>query len=315
MTEKKLNIAILGATSHIAKGLIFNFLSKGGFNLDLYTRSASKVKRFLNSIQITASKACVIHEGYSDFLNDIHDIIVNCVGVGTQKNLKGNYSLYFTVTEEYDNLVIRYLHNKNSDALYVSISSGAVYGRDHTAPVTEDSLLHVKVNHVTSEDYYSIARLNAEAKHRSFCNLKIVDLRIFSYFSRFIDLADSYFITEVIDCILNKKVLIVDNKNIIRDYVGPKDLFSIILKCIDARNINGAFDVTSSKAVEKKELLDLFSYRYGLRYEVGQSLSHVSPTGSKNIYCSEYDNAIFLGYTPEFSSMETIRQEIKYILT
>ncbi|MDB4264749.1 NAD(P)-dependent oxidoreductase [bacterium] len=309
-----MNIAILGATSHIAKSLIFNFFRKEDVHLELYSRSLSKLLDFLGSIKKTSSDA-YLHEGYSDFFENFHDVVINCVGVGTQNKLKGNYSLYFTVTEEYDNLVLDYLRKKNPYALYISFSSGAVYGREHTAPVEEHSLNHVKVNHVSTEDYYAIARLNAEAKHRSYCNLKIIDLRLFSYFSRFIDLNDGYLITEVVNSILNKKVLITDNVNIVRDYLNPKDLFSIIRKCMNAGKINGAFDVTSSKAVEKWEILDLFSSKYGLKYEVGKTLSHASPTGTKNIYCSEYNSATTIGYTPEFSSIDTMEQEAKYILT
>ena len=83
---------------------------------------------------------------------------------------------------------------------------------------------------------------------------------------------------------------------------------------MDAGKINEAFDVVSSKPVEKREILDYFSLEYGLKYEIGRSLSHVSPTGSKNIYWSKYINTNSIGYKPVFSSMDTIKQESKYIL-
>jgi nucleoside-diphosphate-sugar epimerase len=311
---KKSKIAILGSTSHIAKGLINNFLKSGGFNLHLYTRSPEEVHSFLGAIEKSTNKECAIHEGYSDFIKCSYDVLINCVKVGTLNKLRSNYAQYFTVTEEYDNLAIGYLCNKCPDTLYVSFSSGAVYGREFSAPVEENTTNSIRVNNVAAEDYYAIARLNSEAKHRSFKNLKIVDLRIFSYFSRFIELTDGYFITEVMDCILNKKVLVTDNANIVRDYVHPEDIFSIIRKCMDAAKINKAFDVTSSKPVEKREILDYFSLEYGLEYEISRSLNHASATGSKNIYCSKYNKALGIGYKPKFSSMDTIRQESKYIL-
>lgn len=311
---KKSKIAILGSTSHIAKGLINNFLNSGDFSLNLYTRSSDKVHSFLGAIGKSPDKDCVIHEGYKNFMKSSHDVVINCVGVGTLNKLRGNYTVYFTVTEEYDNLVIGYLCNSCPNAFYISFSSGAVYGREFLAPVEENTMNSIKVNHVTTEDYCSIARLNSEAKHRAFKDLNIVDLRIFSYFSRFIDLADNYFITEVLDCILNKKVLVTDNVNIVRDYVHPKDLFSIIRKCMDAGKINVAFDVTSVKPVEKREILDYFSLEYGLKYEISRSLSNVSATGSKNIYCSKYNKALGIGYKPKFSSMDAIKEESKYIL-
>jgi len=310
---KKLKIAILGSTSHIAKGLINDFLKSGDFSLNLYTRSSDKVHSFLGAIGKSPDKGCVIYDGYENFTKSSYDVIINCVGIGTLNKLQGNYANYFMVIEKYDNLVIDCLRNNCPNALYISFSSGAVYG-EFSAPVEENTMNSIQVNHVTTEDYYAIARLNSEAKHRAFKDLRIVDLRLFSYFSRFIDLKDGYFITEVLDCILNKKVLVTDNVNIVRDYVHPEDLFSIIRKCMDAGKINVAFDVTSAKPVEKREILDYFSLEYGLKYEIDQSLSHISATGSKNIYYSKYNKALGIGYKPKFSSMDAIKEESKYIL-
>lgn len=311
---KKSKIAIFGSNSHIAKGLINNFFANEEFSLHLYTRSSDKVSSFLGAIGKATGANRVIHEGYKNFLKSSHDVVINCVGVGTMNKPGNNYSDYFTVTERYDNLIIEYLL-KNPDTLYISLGSGAVYGREFSAPVEKNTMNCIRVNHITPQDYYAISRLNAEAKHRAFKDLRIVDLRIFSYFSRFVDLTDSYFITDVMNCILNKKVLVTDNVNIVRDYVHPDDLFSIIRKCMDAARINVAFDVTSAKPVEKREILDYFSSAYGLKYQISESLGHVSATGSKNIYCSNYNNASAIGYKPAFSSMDTIKEESKYIIS
>ena len=311
---KKPIIAILGSTSHIAKGLINSFLLSQEFSLCLYTRTPDKVLAFLTTIGKAPDKDCVIHEGYNNFTKAYYDVIINCIGVGTQNKLGNNYSKYFTVTEKYDNLVIENLLN-DQGTLYISFSSGVVYGRGHSAPVEKNTANVIRANYVAAEDYYAIVRLNSEAKHRSFKNLKIVDLRLFSYFSRFIDLTDGYFITEMLDCILNNKVFVTNDVNIVRDYVHPEDLFSIIIKCMDSGNINTAFDVISAKPVDKTEILDYFSSEYGLKYEINKSLDHVSATGSKNIYCSSYNNAAGIGYKPEFSSMDAIAQESKYILS
>lgn len=310
----KATIAILGSTSHIAKGLIDKLLQDHDFNLHLYTRGADRIHRFLDSIGKSADKSCVVHEGYNDFADCNYDVLINCVGVGTRNKLRGDYSAYFTVTEEFDNMSIGYLRRVRPDALYISFSSGAVYGREHSAPVEEDSQNHVKVNHIAAEDYYSIVRINAEAKHRAFNDLRIIDLRLFSYFSRFIDLMDGYFITDVLDCIVNKKVLETDDMNIVRDYVHPEDLFFIIRKCMDAGKINAAFDVLSANPVEKREILNYFSTEYGLQYKVIRTLNNISATGSKNIYCSRYNSALKIGYKPKYSSMDTIRMESQHLL-
>jgi nucleoside-diphosphate-sugar epimerase len=309
------NIAIFGATSHIAKGVIHKCLRSGGFRLDLYTGSPASVRRFLDSINRSPNKSCVIHKTYADFLGNSHDVIINCVGVGTLKKLNGNCGAYFTVTEQFDNLAIRYLRESNPDALYISFSSGAVYGRDHSAPVDENSANPIKVNHIAPEDYYAIARLNAETKHRAFSSLRIIDLRVFSYFSRFIDLTEGYFITEVLNSILNNKVFVTHPVDMVRDYVHPDDLFGLILKCLQAGRINAAFDAISSKPVTKMEILDYFSSEFGLQLKITQSPGPPSATGPKPIYCSKYNAAARIGHRPRFRSMDVIIDEAGYILS
>lgn len=311
---RKTKIAILGATSHIAKGLINNFLQCKEFRLHFYTRSSVRVCDFLKAMEKTAKHSYIIHEGYDDFMRLSYDVVINCVGVGTLNKPQSNYADYFTVNEKYDNLVIRYLHDYNPQALYICFSSGAVYGRNFTVPVEENSLNCIRVNHVAKKDYYTIVRLNSEAKHRAFKDLKIIDLRIFSYFSRFIDLTDDYFITDIIDCILKHKVLTVDERNIIRDYLHPQDLFTAVKCAINTAGVNGAFDITSAKPVAKQEILDYFVSEYNLKYEVKKSLNHHSPTGAKNVYCSTYNVAMNIGYKPLYSSMDTIKEETKHII-
>ncbi|MBF0329417.1 MAG: NAD(P)-dependent oxidoreductase [Nitrospirae bacterium] len=309
----KIKIAILGASSHIAKGLINNFLSSKDFKLYLFSRTQRNVCDFLRSIGISET-GCEIHEGYDNFADSSYDAVINCVGVGTARKLQGDYTKYFTVTEEYDNMVLRYLNNNCPGALYISLSSGAVYGRECSVPAEEDSLNCIRVNNIAPEDYYAVVRLNAEAKHRAFKGLKIVDLRIFSYFSRFADLADGYFITDIIDCIMNNKILITDGADMVRDYLHPDDLFSMIVKCINAGGINAAFDVVSARPVKKKEIIEYFFSQYGLRYKIEQALGEDSATGFKSVYYSNYRSAEKIGYSPKFSSKDTIIQESNCIL-
>lgn len=310
---KPSKIAILGAGSHIAKGLILNFLQTENTVLYLYTRSAQKVLSFINSIEEPVLAEYFIQEGYTDGIVPECDLLINCVGVGTVDKLEGELSRWFMVIEEFDNLCLAYLQ-KNPETLYISLSSGAVYGKSFISPAEENTANTIQVNHITSQDYYSIARINSEAKHRSFSDYKIVDLRVFSYFSRFADLTDRYFIIDVINCILNGKVLSTNDINIIRDYVHPKDLFNLIKRCLQAGNINTAFDTVSKAPVTKNEILDYFASEYGLIYEVKKALEISSGTGMKNIYYSKYNKAAEIGYEPEFTSLEAIMQESKYIL-
>ncbi len=307
-----MNIAILGANSHIAKGLICRFLQEKKNSLYLFTRTAATVQKFLQIIG-NSSDNVHIRTGYDGFEKNSYDVIINCVGAGTPNKLKDNFSNWFTITERFDNIVIAYLHN-NPETCYINFSSGAVYGKNSSAPVEEGTLNSIPVNNIRPEDYYSIVNLNSEAKHRSFKDFKIIDIRIFSYFSRFADLESGYFITEVINHILNSKPLETTDVNIIRDYIHPDDLFTLIRKCIKSGRINTAFDALSARTVDKLQILDYFSREYALKYNIQGGLQIGGPNGSKNIYCSNFDKAENIGYNPEFSSIEAIEQEAKFIL-
>ena len=316
-TMKQMNVAILGATSHIAKGLIYRFLKSDVFYLHLYARSSKKIHGFLGTLNTVAVKDCACHEGYEEFHNSSYDAVINCVGAGTLTKLQGDYTKYFTITEEYDNLAISYLRKRDPAAIYISFSSGAVYGSGFSSPANEYTANCIHVNQLEKKDFYSIARLNAEAKHRAFEDLNIVDLRVFSYFSRFFDPTDDYFITDVINCILENRTLITGSSTFVRDFVHPKDLFSLIIRCMDAavhsRKINGAFDAISSQPVEKEEMLAFFAKKYNLQYVIDPSLTHASATGAKSFYYSTYRNAASIGHSPAFSSMDALADESKHI--
>ena len=261
-------IAILGATSHISKCLISSFAQSGATEVHLFTRSPAMLTQFL-AHECREPRAClVVHDGYAEFSDHRYHVIINCVGVGTYTKLNGDFSLYFTVAEKYDNLVLGYLNSINNNALYIAFSSGAVYGRGHDEPFDEDTVNYISVNHLPKNDYYAITRLYSEAKHRSYERLNIVDIRIFSFFSRYIDLNDGYFITELLDCIMNGRLLTTDADNMMRDYLHPDDLHDLIMACMAAGRINTAFDAMSRQPVDKQTVLDYFVSENGLHYRV-----------------------------------------------
>ena len=309
-----MNIVIMGATSHIAKGLIDRFLHNGDDHMYLFSRSVDKIQHFLSTIGRPGDGKYTICPDYRAFPSFSYDVIINCVGVETRNKHNCEFTRYFSVTEEFDGLAIGYLQSMTPDALYISFSSGAVYGRGFSSPAEESSVNPLPVNHVIPEDYYGIVRINAEAKHRSHRNLRIIDLRIFSYFSRYINLTDGYFITDVMEAILSNKVLVTDSANIVRDYLHPEDLFAMIVKCIHAGKINQAIDVNSSRPVAKQEILDYFTSEYGLKYEKRCFSENASATGAKSKYYSTCNRASQIGYIPQFSSMEALKHEASHIL-
>ena len=309
---KDLNIAILGANSHIAKGLINNFLAMRKNALYLFTRSVNTVENFLDSIEKPIDNVS-INAGYDDFEKASYDVIINCIGAGVPSKLKENYSDWFTLTEKFDNMVLEYLQ-KHSDTLYVNFSSGAIYGRDALMPAERDTTTKIQPNKLEVADYYSIVQLNSEAKHRSFKSLRIIDLRIFAYFSRFVDLNSGYFITELVNCLVDRKMFKTHDGNIVRDYIHPDDLFALINICAGQKKINTSIDVVSRSPVDKWDVLDFFKKNYNLKYKIDKSLNPPNPNGNRDIYCSNYKCASEIGFTPRYGSIDAIAKEVEYIL-
>lgn len=308
MMRKK--IAIFGATGHIAKSLINGFCGTGKFELFLFARSLDRLGEFLTSIRCSDA---VLSKQFSEFDYADYDVIINCVGIGDPGKLKNAGISIFRLTETYDNIILDYLE-AHPNALYINFSSGATHGTDFCMPVDEASCTKLDINHIAPSDFYGIAKINAEAKHRALVNLNVVDLRVFGYFSRFIDLETQYFMSEVISCVKHNKEFVTGNENIIRDYVHPKDILSLIEKCIAKQSLNDVFDVYSLKPVEKFEILDYFSEEYGLKYVVKDNIIISTATGIKEHYYSNNKKAEKIGYFPQFTSLDSIIEETKAIL-
>ncbi|MDO8733987.1 MAG: NAD-dependent epimerase/dehydratase family protein, partial [Elusimicrobiota bacterium] len=289
MKNKK--IAILGATGHIAKGLICNFSKSRYKNVFLFARSLSRLQCFLDKINC---KYKWKKNGFDKFNKYNYDVIINCVGLGTPSKLKEAISDVFGLTERFDNMIIEYLAG-HPITLYINFSSGAVYGTDFSDPTDDSTFSKWNINNIKESDYYGIAKLNSEAKHRVLKNFNIVDLRIFNYFSRFMELDTKYLLGEIILCLKNREVFKTDKKNITRDFIHPMDLFSLVEKCIARNKINDVFDAYSKKQITKFEILEYFKKNYGLKYMVKKNVNVSSITGNKDKYYSKSRKAGKIG--------------------
>lgn len=304
-------IAILGATSHIAKGIINNFIEDSRANeLVLFARSIENVKSFLE--QIKCAEVIPVFT-FSEFSKGHYSAIINCVGFGNPNTLINVENKIFEVTEIFDNMIIEKIKTF-PESIYINFSSGAVYG-DFNESVRMGTIRMLNPNIISHEQNYGIVKLYSEIKHRSYINLNIVDLRIFSYFSRFIDLNAGYLLSDVAKCILNKTVLTTKKEDIIRDYVHSKDLYQLILHCLDQRKINVSFDVYSKNPVSKFDLLNHLKNEFGLEYIISDINVKSCPTGIKKSYYSENKAAEVVGYNPKYSSIEVIIKELRLLIS
>ncbi len=310
MINNRLKIAILGATGHIAKGLVENFITNTNHQLFLYSRSIDSFKNY--PVKLPQKRATTLMN--DSFKQYRYDAIVNCVGVGDPQKVKESGGRIFLITEEFDQLVMNYLY-EYPKCKYINFSSGAVYGKELNGIVSLESEFKLAVNNISDKDYYAIAKLNSEAKHRSFGELNIIDIRVFSYFSRYINLKTKYLITEILDSILHGKTFVTDSNDIVRDYIGPKDLFNLVDHCLKYPNhLNLAIDVYSKEPVKKTQILKFFTSNFQLKWRVESGLKILNATGMKSQYYSTNKTAEIVGYKPASTSLEILGGEAKCIL-
>jgi nucleoside-diphosphate-sugar epimerase len=300
-------IAILGATSQIAKDLILSFSRKKSYYFLLYGRDVEVLEKWTKDENLS-ERHCV--ENYSNFGNNqTYDVIINFVGIGDPAEAQRMGSSIFKVTEKYDDMALDYVkHHKKTK--YFFLSSGAVYGGKYKEPVNEDTVATININHLCATDWYTISKLYAEAKHRSLSNLPIVDIRVFNYFSHTQDMNARFLITDLVRAIKNKKVFKTSSDNIIRDFITPPDFYNLIQLIIDFKEINIAIDCYTRYPISKFDLLSEFESKFGLSYEIDKSADIISATGVKLNYYSVNKILKNMGYMPKNTSLEGILQEV-----
>ncbi|SFE86047.1 Nucleoside-diphosphate-sugar epimerase [Paenibacillus algorifonticola] len=303
-------VAILGSTGHIAKNIIYG-LSTKNYQLFLFARNTEAVKSFMTT-EISSSENSSIHS-FSEFSDHKYDVVINCVGIGDPGKLRRAGGSIFKLTEEFDNLILDYLE-LNKETLYINLSSGVAYGSNFNTPADQNKNALININNISSTDYYTISKINTETKHRAFSQFNIIDLRVFGFFSRFIDLKTPYFLSDIVNCVKSGSAFITGNSDMVRDYIDPKDFLNIIEKCIQAKDINDVFDVYSLEPISKFEMISFFEKHYNLKVSIEDNKVLTSVTGIKSNYYSLNKRAEILGYKPEFRSIDSINNELKEIL-
>ena len=302
-----MNIAILGATSQIAQDLILSFSKSKDYDFLLFGRNMELLEKWINSENL--SEKYQVKE-YSEFGNhQKYDMIINFVGIGDPAKAQIIGSDIFTVTEKYDDMALEYL-KQNKKTKYIFLSSGAVYGGNYQEPVDKDTVATIDINNLKSTDWYTLAKLYAEAKHRSLSNLSIIDVRVFNYFSHTQDMNARFLITDIVRAIKNKEVLKTSAENIVRDFITPPDFYRLIQAIIDYSPINLALDCYTKASVSKLDLLANFESKFGVQYKINKSVDIINATGAKLNYYSTNYMAKDIGYKPKKNSLDGIIQEI-----
>ena len=306
-----MKIAILGATSQIAKDFIVQCNDE--HTLLLFSRNPDSVQQFMFDIGYRSFTS--IHYNVLRGRQFYVDAVINFVGIGDPAKLATMQDAMFDLTRTYDELALQFM--RRPDTKYIFLSSGAAYGGTFDTPATQDTPVTYP-QHIGKQHYYGLAKWLAEIKHRTLFEKHIVDLRVFNYFSHTQSLSLKYMIMEMMNAILRQRgtdqtPYAVDDTPLTRDYIGPEDLHRLIFCILNAPGFNGTVDAYTQKPISKRELLNALSYRYDLRYVLTERIV-IAPTGIKPKYYSLNHKAAEIGYQPQMTSLATIIKEAEQLL-
>ena len=303
-------IAILGATSQIARDLIVSVAAAGGKNLHLFARRPDDVRSWLATAGLSG---CYSADNFSELGKHEFDAIINFVGAGNPAQLMSMGNSIFDTTLRFDEMALDYLKARPT-CRYIFLSSGAAYGSSFEEPVTRDTPAIVKINDLSPQEWYGVAKLHAECRHRSHPDLAIIDIRVFNYFSHTQDISARYLITDILRAIRDNTVLKTNADCIVRDFLHPSDFHKLVCALLSAPATNAAVDCYSRAPIDKPSLLKAMQEKFGLHYEITEAQAGINATGEKPHYYSLNTRAADFGYQPALTSLEGVAREIAMFL-
>ena len=303
------NIAVFGAGSQIAQDWINNIIHLSEFNVDLYTRNNELIILKNSAYRNSNNFKYLSYDLFAD--SNKYNLIINFVGIANPKLAAEMNKQVAHISEHYDLLALNYLQ-KNKHCRYIFISSGASFGNIFSEPVTNKSISSFSDQASEPSDWYGWSKFQAEKRHREKIDLPIVDLRIFSYFSSNQQLESSLLMSNILKSIHEKKLLITNQTNPIRDYIGPQEFGKMIAGILKNPPINAVVDFFSLAPVSKFALLDAISKNFALRYEI---IPDIQNQHFRNNYFSlNYHAKKLFQYQPDFNSIEIINNELTKFL-
>lgn len=306
-----MRIAFLGATSLIAQNLVLSFATNSKHELVLFARRPEAVTEWLTYVDLYGIYQAHCFDKF--IIQDQYDAIINFVGVANPNKAVAMGASIFDVTLQYDELALTYIQ-QHPTCRYIFLSSGAAYGATFESPVSLNSKAVIDINNLQPHDWYGVAKLHAECRHRSLSPLPIVDIRVFNYFSYFQDTSARFLITDILHAINHKTILMTSADLIVRDFIHPSDFCNLINAILEAPATNTVVDCYSKKPIDKLSLLKKIQEKFGLKYEITKSTNIVNSTGSKPHYYSLNKSASDFGYQPTHSSLDGVIKELQSAL-
>jgi nucleoside-diphosphate-sugar epimerase len=305
-----MRIAILGATSQIAKDLIVSYSAATDTHLHLFARRPDVVTKWLASVGLAGRFPA---DDFAGFGKQQFDALINFVGSGNPAQTAAMGASIMDVTYQYDQLALEYAR-QHPACRYLFLSSGAAYGSSFEEPANEHTKAVIPINDLKPQDWYAVAKLYSECRHRSLAHLPIIDIRIFNYFSRTLDISSRFLITDILRAIRDKTILKTSPDYIVRDFLHPSDLYRMVNALLTAPAANTVVDCYTLGPIDKPSLLAAMQEKFGLRYEITEASASVNATGGKPYYYSLNTRASAFGYEPRNTSLDGILREATELL-
>lgn len=304
----RMKVAILGSTGHVGRSLAAELLRHPDIRLVLYSRRGDLPgagEAAIDRARVELRSTTALDFGGCD-------IVVNAIGVGTPDKIAAAGASVMQLTLEWEERIKAALAAA-PDCLYVFASSGAIYGTLRDGPASLNSVREFSVNAERPANAYGKAKFVAEALHRSWTHKRILDVRIFGYVSECIDLQSTYLLSQIFASLLQNRCFVTNLDDVVRDYVGPKELSHLILGAAKAHRINDAVDLFSLAPVRKFEILDELK-KFGLRCSFVEGENGSAANVGRLNYYSTYSRACDYGYAPQRTALDVVLDSAQKIL-
>jgi nucleoside-diphosphate-sugar epimerase len=306
-----MRIAILGATSQIAKDLVLSFVAHSSHELVLYARRPEVVSQWLASVGL--SERYTVADFAAFGIDEHFDAMLNFVGVGNPVHAAAMGASIFDVTLKYDEMALDYVR-QHPACRYIFLSSGAAYGSIFEKPVDASTKAVIAINNLQPQDWYAVAKLHAECRHRALAHLPIIDIRVFNYCSHTQDMSARFLVTDILRAIRDKTVLETSADYIVRDFIHSSDFFNLVNAILVSPAANAVVDAYSKAPIDKPTLLAAMQEEFGLQHVTVQTGVGVNATGGKPHYYSLNTRAAEFGYLPTLTSLRGVLKEASAIL-
>lgn len=306
-----MKIAILGATSEIAKDVIRWLIATGEHECVLFARRPHAVEEWQLAQGFSVRYPARAFDAFRT--TQKFDAIINFVGIGDPAIAARMGHSILEATTDYDELALAYI-KEHPQCRYLFMSSGAVYGGSFEQPAEENSTAVFAINDAHISNWYAIAKFFAEMRHRAHPDHQIIDIRVFNYISRYQDMKSRFFIADIVRAMRAGESFKTPSSNFFRDYISPVDFCQLVDVMLTTSAGSGAVDCYSKAPVDKHSLLKAMSRKLGLVYELEDSSETINVTGLKPNYYSMHHVAEKLGYAPTKTAVDAVVDEVGALL-